>query len=347
MPATQPSVDLCGRESLNNYDINKSEKICTINFEKIEQETAMTLKQLEAFYWAATCANFGIASERLHLSISSLSKRISELELSLGISLFDRSGHRAMLSEAGQALLPQAQALLDNAARVRATFAPSVGLVGRCAFGVGELSALTWLPQFMVQVRARHPKLVLEPYVDVGAVLESRVAKGELDFAIIAGRSSHYDILSQPLSQEQFIWVAAPALAVSDDSQRVYSAVDLLQAGQPMIVLPPSAGSTRLIDDWLLEHGITAVERINCNNWGAIAGMLIASVGIGILPAGWSQKLLDQNLLRPLAGGELPTSLTYSFQWRRGDNRPLLDPLRRLSTQCVDFTIDISRPISV
>ncbi|SUP85622.1 LysR family substrate-binding transcriptional regulator [Yersinia pseudotuberculosis] len=51
----------------------------------------MTLKQLEAFYWAARCSNFSIAAERLHISISSLSKRIVELEASLGCTLFDRS----------------------------------------------------------------------------------------------------------------------------------------------------------------------------------------------------------------------------------------------------------------
>ena len=44
----------------------------------------MTLKQLEAFYWAATCASFAVAAERLHLSVSSLSKRIAELEEALG-----------------------------------------------------------------------------------------------------------------------------------------------------------------------------------------------------------------------------------------------------------------------
>ena len=69
----------------------------------------MTLKQLEAFYWAATCANFTTAAQRVHLSISSLSKRLTELEQSLGRTLFDRSGHRATLTEAGQALLPPAR----------------------------------------------------------------------------------------------------------------------------------------------------------------------------------------------------------------------------------------------
>jgi DNA-binding transcriptional LysR family regulator len=63
----------------------------------------MTLKQLEAFYWAATCASFAVAAERLHLSVSSLSKRITELEDALGQPLFDRSGHKAALTDAGGA----------------------------------------------------------------------------------------------------------------------------------------------------------------------------------------------------------------------------------------------------
>ena len=55
---------------------------------------AMTLKQLEAFYWAATCASFAVAAERLHLSVSSLSKRIAELEEALGQRCSTAAGTR-------------------------------------------------------------------------------------------------------------------------------------------------------------------------------------------------------------------------------------------------------------
>jgi DNA-binding transcriptional LysR family regulator len=302
----------------------------------------MTFKQLEAFYWAATCANFAIAAERVHLSVSSLSKRIVELEESLGVSLFDRSGHRAVLTEAGQGLLPRALELLDGAAAVRNAFAPGAGLIGRCAFGVGELSALTWLPRFIAQVRARYPKLVLEPYVDVGAVLEAKVDNGELDFAIIAGRSSRQTVLSQPITQAQFVWTAAPVLADQYHDLRA-----MLGGRQPIIALPPGAGTTRLIDDWLLAHRVAAVERINCNNGGAIAGMLIASVGVGILPEGWARKLERENLLRILTDEHALTPLTYSFQWRRGDSRPLVSQMQAQAAEVADFFADVQLPLLV
>jgi DNA-binding transcriptional LysR family regulator len=302
----------------------------------------MTLKQLEAFYWAATCANFAIAAERLHLSVSSLSKRIVELEESLGSALFDRSGHRAILTEAGQGLLPRALDLLDAAAAIRNDFAPDAGLVGRCAFGVGELSALTWLPRFIAQVRAENPRLVLEPYVDVGAVLETRVDNGELDFAIVAGRSSRQTVLSQPVTQARFVWVAAPALAGKYPDLSA-----MLADRQPIIALPRSAGTTRLIDDWLLANRIAAVERISCNNWGAIAGMVIASVGVGILPEGWARKLVRQGVLCTLEGEVTLTPLTYSFQWRRGDSRPLVGQMLALAAGVADFLADAQTPLLV
>ena len=40
----------------------------------------VTLKQLEAFYLAATLGSFAIAAQRIHVTQSSLSKRIAELE---------------------------------------------------------------------------------------------------------------------------------------------------------------------------------------------------------------------------------------------------------------------------
>src|SRR5687768_12000674 len=112
----------------------------------------MTLKQLEAFYWAATCASFAMAAERLHLSTSSLSKRLVELEESLGARLFDRSGQKAHLTEVGERFLPRASALLLAADDTRRSIEASAMLRGRCIIGVGELSALTWLPRLVAQV---------------------------------------------------------------------------------------------------------------------------------------------------------------------------------------------------
>ena len=81
----------------------------------------MTLKQLEAFYWAAKLGTFAIAAQRLHITQSSLSKRLIELETDLGQQLFDRNGRRATLTMAGEILLEQAGSMLEFERNIRAS----------------------------------------------------------------------------------------------------------------------------------------------------------------------------------------------------------------------------------
>lgn len=292
---------------------------------------APSIKQLEAFWWAATCSNFSTAAERLHLSVSSLSKRISELEAVLGQDLFDRSGHRAVLTEAGRRLLPPALAVLNAVSDLGRGLADSGTLSGHCRFGVGDLSALTWLPALVAAARRQHPALALEVCVDVGGVLEQRLAEGELDFAVIAGRSSRSALVSHAVGAAHFAWAVAPVLGEA----QVLSAAGWLQH-LPLITLPPQAGTTRLLDDWLLAQGLgDRHERIYCNSWAAVAGMLREGVGVGFLPEGWISGLGLRHLPAESALG----ALQYAFQWRRGDSRSLVPVMQGLVSSVIDFSL--------
>lgn len=293
----------------------------------------MTLKQLEAFYWAATCRNFAVAAQRLNLSLSSLSKRLAELETSLGQPLFDRAGHRAVLTAAGQRLLPQAHGLLVAAEALRADMTPApVELRGRCRFGVGELSALTWLPRFVKALGVRHPGLAVEPVVGVGAALERLLAQGDLDFAVIAGRSSHSGIASQPVAEAAFVWCAAPEVLPA--GTRLDAAVF---ARWPLVSQPAGAGTTRLIDDWLRAQRVPEVRRIDCNAWGAVAGMLVEGLGVGILPEPWARaRATEGRLVLPTAWPAL-AGLPYAVHWRRDDTRPLIATMQTEVAAAVDF----------
>lgn len=290
-----------------------------------------SIKQLEAFWWAATCASFVTAAERVSLSVSSLSKRISELESVLGQPLFDRSGHKAVLTQAGERLLPAALDVLNAVAALGPALGPAFSgaarLSGRCRIGVGDLSALTWLPGFTAATRQAHPGLAFEAHVDVGGVLEQRLADGELDFAVVAGRSSRSGLLSQPVGAAHFAWAAHPALLTAP------TGIGALLQRHPLVTLPAGAGTTRLLDDWLLAHDVAVRERILCNSWAAVAGMIGLGVGIGFLPAGWlgPLRLAALDAERPLA------PLHYSMQWRRGDTRALVAAMRQLVREHVRF----------
>ena len=145
----------------------------------------MTLKQLQAFHWAAVAASFAVAAERLHVSQSTLSKRIAELEAQLRTPLFDRSGHRAVLTEAGERLLPLARQMLGLADEMAALVADGQGLQGHCRFGVGELAALTWLPDLVSHAAAKYPELRwLDRYFLVPPVIYAVARQGQASLSL-------------------------------------------------------------------------------------------------------------------------------------------------------------------
>lgn len=292
----------------------------------------MTLKQLEAFYWAATVASFALAAQRLHVSQSTLSKRIAELEAQLGTALFDRSGHRSTLTEPGEQLLPLARRMLGLADEMRERVAEGAGLRGHCRFGVGELAALTWLPDLVAVVRAQYPDVVLEPQVDLGAALEERLESGELDFAVVAGYSSRPAIASEPIAKVRFTWAAAPALV---GSQRQVTA-RMLQ-DNALITMPNAAGPTRMLEHWLAVNNLEAGRRLTCNNLAAIAGLIAAGVGIGLFPSGWMKQMAARKAVVELRSRPALPDLQYTFQWRRADARPILGRMREAVAASADF----------
>lgn len=292
----------------------------------------MTLKQLEAFYWAATCANFAMAAERLHLSTSSLSKRLVELEESLGVRLFDRTGHKAVLTVAGERFLPHAGALLQSAEATRHAVVQDTGLTGRCLLGVGELCALTWLPRLLAHTRRHHPDLRLEPHVDIGRVLGERLRNGELDCAVVAGRSSHPSIVSHTIGQTQFAWVGAPSVVGKKSEYR-----ENLLEEHPIVTLPTGAGTTKILDEWLMAKNLDAPHRLICNSWGAIAGLLIGGLGIGFLPEVWARSLARKGGLRILRTEPALAPLTYTLQRRRNDDRSFQPAILAAVLASADF----------
>lgn len=297
----------------------------------------MTLKQLEAFYWAASCASFALAAERVSVSISSLSKRISELEQSLGVVLFDRTGQRALLTDAGAALLPRAQALLRDAAEIRRDVMQDSGIHGTCRFGVGELTALTWLPRLVANARSQYPDLRLEPSVDAGSsmgVLERKVHDGALDFAVIAGRAATPEMTSVDIGEARFKWVGAPSLVGDAD------VVDAsLLARFPVVTLPAGSGTHRLLDEWLGANNLEMPQRLTCNSWGVVAGLVVEGLGIGFLPVGWADPLTARGELRSLKSKHALGPLRYAFYRRRDDTRPVVDAMLEVVRASIDFSV--------
>ena len=81
---------------------------------------ALTLDQLRVLVAVADAGSFSAAARQVGRAQSAISQSIANLETRHGVTLFDRTAYRPLLTETGRGLVAQARAVLRSAARFEA-----------------------------------------------------------------------------------------------------------------------------------------------------------------------------------------------------------------------------------
>ena len=121
------------------------------------------MDDLAAFAMLVEANSFTLAAQWLETSTSQLSKRISKLEKSYGVTLLHRTTRSLTLTSAGAILLPEARALLAQRDRVRDAMAYlSEGLTGTVRLTVPVSLGETFFEGLLTEFAESFPQLEVE-----------------------------------------------------------------------------------------------------------------------------------------------------------------------------------------
>jgi DNA-binding transcriptional LysR family regulator len=179
-----------------------------------------TLRQLEAFDAVAEQHGFSAAAERLGLSAQAVSQLVAELELSLGLRLFDRTTRRVNLSSAGRDFLPAARTALRHAQAAEAA-AADVRERGAGVVRVGAplVLAATALPAAMKAYQAERPRVAVRIRDLPVDGLVAAVAAGDVDLAIGPDRAPGSEVQAEALFDSPWVLWCAPGHALARRSR--------------------------------------------------------------------------------------------------------------------------------
>jgi len=241
----------------------------------------VTLKQLEAFFWAAELGGLDPAAQRLNTTQSAISKRLQELESVLGMALFDRSRRRAQITPQGERLLALARDMLATRDRILDLSNALTPAPRTLRLGVTELTAMTWLPALIQRIRGSHPQVTLEPVVDTSVHLIDRVRDGRLDLAVVpdAFRETRFEVV--PMDAVEYAWMCSPAYLGDVDALPLREL-----ARYTIIVQLHASGLGDMVDRWLKDNHVQIENSLSSSNLTALANSLKKNTGTEVLIVG-------------------------------------------------------------
>jgi len=254
--------------------------------------------------------HFGRAAAACHVSPSTLSAAIRDIETELGVAVVERGQQFAGLTPEGQCIVDCATAMAANAEGLKQQLARlRHGLSGRLRLGVIP-TALTVVASLTAAFSRRHPQVRIEVLSLSTTEIMERLHAFELDAGIVyveSGQSSR-QLLTIPLWQENHV-LLTPAGGPFDGRDSL-SWREALQV--PLCLLTPDMQNRKTIDAVFAGLGAKAQPSLETNSIISMLAHVCSGAWSAIMP----RSVLD--LIGAPAGVQVLPLTEPAVAWATG-----------------------------
>ncbi|MGW0337047.1 LysR substrate-binding domain-containing protein [Streptomyces sp. NPDC003011] len=260
----------------------------------------MELRHLQHFVAVAEDQHFTRAAERLMVSQSGLSASIRTLERELQTPLFVRTTRRVTLTEAGRALLGEAERILAQVRSAHEAVAAVQGVLrGTLALGTEQCIAGVQVARLLAVFRRYHPDVEIRLRQAGAAALAEEVAAGRLDLAFAVRTQADTDQLrSVALTSEPMTVLCHPGHRLA----AVGAAVTPREIGGEVFVdFHPDWGPRRITDAAFAAAGVRRTVALEVNDVHSLLDLVDENLGVAVVPRHFRHKRESLTAL-PLKG---------------------------------------------
>ncbi|WP_321857424.1 LysR family transcriptional regulator [Paraburkholderia tropica] len=272
----------------------------------------LDLQSLRIFVLAAHSGSLTIAAKRVYMTLSAVSKRVSELEQQTGHVLFERHSRGLKLTQAGEQLLVHGEAIVGNIERlVNSMEEFGRGVRGRVRIWANTSAIIQFLPNDLFAFRTLYPGIRIELEERLSTEITRALQAGDIDVGIVAGNTPAVGLDRRMYREDQLVLVAR-----QDHPLAASPVVSLSQiVGHELVGTNHGSAILRLLTDAATALGHVLRLSIQSTSFEAIVSLVDAGHGVSVLPrAAVARSLAGRDLaLVPISDGWAKRRLWIAF----------------------------------
>ena len=236
---------------------------------------------LKLFCAVAQTGSITKGASECSLALSAASRRISELEETVGLTLLDRSARGATLTHAGHAVMQHALRLFQGFEQFSNELGGySKGVKGHVRLWA-NMSALTeFLPPALAKFLKQHPEIEVDVEEQISGDIVKALLDGIADIGVFAEGSPTTGLDTQIIGNDQLVIACSKSHPLS--KKKDVSFEECLK--YDFVGLNRGSALLELTSRKAEKLGMRMKLRIQVRSYDAMCKMISVNLGIGVLP---------------------------------------------------------------
>ena len=239
----------------------------------------ITLRQLEILQAVARTGSFSRASEPLHLTQPAVSMQIKQLEHLLDMPLFEHSGKKIRLTEAGNETLRSAQYVFRELTNLEQSLANLKGLKGGVLTVSAVSTASVLAARLMAVFRSQNPEVRISLNVINRETLLKHLTENISDLALMGAPPEGYHLSATPFMENPLVIIASAHHPLA--RKKRIPLARLIE--EPLVVREPASGTRRALENFLLDQHLPFRPAMEMNKNEAIKQAAEVGLGVGLV----------------------------------------------------------------
>ncbi|MES9946336.1 MAG: LysR family transcriptional regulator [Candidatus Thiodiazotropha sp.] len=240
-----------------------------------------TLRQMRVFTTVARHLNYTRAAQELHLSQPAVSMQVKQLEESVGLPLFEQTGKRIQLTEAGREVHDYGRTIFKTFEEMEEVLSSLKGLdTGHLDISVAS-TVNYFAPRLLAAFSRKFPGIDLRLDVSNRKRLMELLQTNETDIVLMGRPPKDIDLEYEPFMDNPLVVIAPPGHPLQTEKK-----IPIERLEQEVFIMREAGSGTRLaMERYFAEQGINIRTGMQMTRNEAIKQAVRAGMGLGVVSA--------------------------------------------------------------